>query len=59
MTSEGTSLVFPWLRYNTFSEGNPGSISGQGTRAHMPQLRALMLQQRSKISHAATKTQGS
>ena len=57
MTVEGTSLVVQWLRYHTLSEENPGSISGQGTRFHMPQLRVLMLQQGSKISHAATKTQ--
>jgi len=57
MTVEGTSLVIQWLRYHTLSEENPGSISGQGTRFHMPQLRVLMLQQRSKISHTATKTQ--
>ena len=30
------------------SAGGPGSIPGQGTRSHMPQL---------KIPHAATKTQ--
>ena len=27
----------------------PGSIPGQGTRPHMPQLRVWMLQQKSKI----------
>ena len=37
-----------WLRLLAPSAGGPGSIPGQGTRSHMPQL---------KIPHAATKTQ--
>ena len=43
---EGTSLVVRWLRLRVASAGDPGSIPGQGTRPHMPQL---------KIPHAATK----
>ena len=42
----GTSLVVQWLRLHTPNAGDPGSIPGQGTRSHMPQL---------KIPHAATK----
>ena len=47
-----TSLVVQWLRLHTPSEGDQGSIPGQGTRAHMPQWRQ-------KILHAETKTQDS
>ena len=36
--------------------GGLGWIPGQGTRSHMPQLRVLMLQWRSKIPCAASKT---
>ena len=35
--------------------GGQGSIPGQGTRSHMPQLRVHMLQL--KVSYAFTKTQ--
>ena len=42
----GTSLVIQWLRLHAPKAGAPGSIPGQGTRSHMPQL---------KILHAATK----
>ena len=42
----GTSLVVQWLRLRAPNAGGPGSIPGQGTRSHMPQL---------KIPHAATK----
>ena len=42
----GTSLVVQWLRLRTPNARGPGSIPGQGTRFHMPQL---------KIPHAATK----
>ena len=41
-----TSLV-QWLRLRTPNAGGPGSVPGQGTRSHMPQL---------KISCATTKT---
>ncbi|TEA37484.1 hypothetical protein DBR06_SOUSAS8810006, partial [Sousa chinensis] len=47
------SLVVQWLTVHTPNAGGPGSIPGQGTRSHMPQLRVLMLQL--KIPHAATK----
>ena len=33
-----------WLRLRAPNAGGPGSISGQGTRSHMPQLRVRMLQ---------------
>ena len=35
----GTSLVVQWLRLCTPSAGGPGSVPGQGTRVHMPQVR--------------------
>ena len=35
-----------WLRFCTPSAGGPGSIPGQGARAHILQLRVLMLQPR-------------
>ena len=43
-----TSLVVQWLRAP--SARGPGSIPGQGTRSHMPQLRL-------KIIRITTKTQ--
>ena len=46
MLMSGPSLVVQWLRLCAASTGGPGSIPGQGTRSHMPQL---------KIPHAATK----
>ena len=52
-----TSWVVRWLRLHTPNAGSLGSIPGQGTRSHMPQLRVCMLQQR--ILHAAMKTQHS
>ena len=30
-----------WLRLHTFTAGGSGSIPGQGTRSHMPQLKIL------------------
>ncbi|TEA30634.1 hypothetical protein DBR06_SOUSAS4110079, partial [Sousa chinensis] len=48
------SLVVQWLRLCSPNAGGPGSIPGQGTRSHMPQLKiphAVM-----KIPHAAAKT---
>ena len=42
----GTSLVVQGLRLHAYNAGGLGSIPGQGTRSHMPQL---------KILHAATK----
>ena len=49
----GTSLVVQGLRHHTPSAGGPGSIPGQGTWYHMPQLRVCV--PRLKILHAATK----
>ena len=49
-----TSLVVQWLRLRAPNAGDPGSIPGQGTRFHMPQLRVCMLQL--KITQATTKT---
>ena len=43
----GTSLVVQWLRLCTPNAGGVGAIAGQGTRSHVPQLKAL---------HAAPKT---
>ena len=51
----GTCLVVQWLRLHAPNIGCPGSISGQGTRCHMSQLRVHMPQL--KLLHAATKTQ--
>ena len=45
-TSSGTSLVVQWLRLLTPHAGGPGSIPGQETRSHMPQLRVHMPQLR-------------
>ncbi|TEA28872.1 hypothetical protein DBR06_SOUSAS4010089, partial [Sousa chinensis] len=50
---KGTSLVVQWLRLHTPNAGSPGSIPGQGTRSHMPQLRVRVPQL--KIPHATTK----
>ncbi|TEA39739.1 hypothetical protein DBR06_SOUSAS31510006, partial [Sousa chinensis] len=38
--------VVHWLRLHAPSAGGPGSIPGQGTRSHMPQLRVRMPQLR-------------
>ena len=42
-----------WLRLHTLNAEDLGSIPGQRTRSHMPQLRVCMLQL--KIPHAAKK----
>ncbi|TEA31306.1 hypothetical protein DBR06_SOUSAS710061, partial [Sousa chinensis] len=47
------SLVVQWLRLHAPNAGGPGSIPGQGTRCHMPQLRSHVPQL--KITHTATK----
>ena len=57
-----TCLVVQWLRLHAPNAGGPGSIPGQGTRSHMPQLRVCMPQLKilyaaMKIPCAATKTQ--
>ena len=49
-----TSLVVQWLGLHTINAGGPGSIPGQGTRSHMPQLRVCMLQRRQQILSATT-----
>ena len=49
----GTSLVVQRLRCHFPIARGPGSISGQGTRSHMPQLRDYMPQL--KVPHAVTK----
>ena len=36
---EGTSLLVQWVRLCVPNAGGPGSIPGQRTKAHMPQLR--------------------
>ena len=46
----GTSLLVQWLRLHTPKAGGLGSIPGQGTSAHTPQLRVHVLQL--KIPHA-------
>ena len=33
-----------WLRLQASNAVGPGSIPGQGTKSHMPQLKVLMLQ---------------
>ena len=61
----GTSLVTQWLRLQALNAGRPGSIPGQGTRSHMPQLRDHMSQlktpyaARAAILCTTTKTQHS
>ena len=52
----GTSLVVQWLGIYTPNAGGPGSIPGQGTRSHMPQLKKILHTTR-KILGATTKTQ--
>ena len=52
----GTSLLVQWLRLHISNARGPGSIPGEGTRLHMPQLRVCMPQRRSKIQRATTKT---
>ena len=41
----GTSLVAQWLRLRIPNAGGLGSIPGQGTRSHMPQLRPYAAKQ--------------
>ena len=53
----GTSLVVQCLSLCAPSAGSPGSIPGQETRSHMPQLRIHTWQR--KIPHAATKARRS
>ncbi|TEA35757.1 hypothetical protein DBR06_SOUSAS1110115, partial [Sousa chinensis] len=46
-------MVVQWLRLRAPNTGGMGSIPGQGTRSHMPQLRVRMPQ--FKIPSAAVK----
>ena len=46
----GTSLVVQWLRLPTPNGGCLGSIPGQGTISHMPELRVHMPQLKSQHS---------
>ena len=46
MPMSGTSLVVQWLRLCAASAGGLGSIPGQGTRSHMPQLSATKLKKK-------------
>ena len=49
----GTSLIVRWLRLCTSNAGGWGSISAQGSRSQVPQLRVHRLQL--QISHVTTK----
>ena len=51
---QGTSLVVQWLGHWVPNAGGLGSIPGQGTWSHMPQLRVCLMQL--KIPHATPKT---
>ena len=56
-TTQGTSLVVQWLRLCTSNTGSPGSITDQGTRGHVPQLKILHAETKmEKIPCATTKT---
>ena len=44
------SLVVQWLGLHAPNEGGPGSISGQGTRSHMPQLKILLATTTTQLS---------
>ena len=62
-TTWGTSPVVQWLRLCVPKAGGVGSIPGQGTRFHRPQLRICQLwlkiphaARRSKTPHATTRT---
>ena len=45
-----------WLRLHGPNAGGPGSIPGQGTRAHMPTTRKIQ-HTAAKGLHAASKTE--
>ena len=53
------SRGFPGGLSSSSTAGDRGSIPGQGTRFHMPQLGVSQLQLRSKILSVTTKTQHS
>ena len=44
-----------WLRLHAPNAGGMGSIPGQGTRSHMPQLKSSRAEMKMKL-HDATKT---
>ena len=41
LSTLGEILMVQWLRLHAPNAGGPGSIPGQGTRSHMPQLKIL------------------
>ena len=45
----GTSLLVQWLRLPAPIAGGPGSIPGQGTRSHVPQLRHSTAKKKKKV----------
>ena len=47
----GGFLVVQWLRLHTPSVGGLGSIPGQGTTSHMPQLRSCTAKKKKKEMH--------
>ena len=53
-TCQGASLVVQWLRLQAPGAGDLGSVPGQGTRTHMPQLSIPKPQL--KIPRTATET---
>ena len=50
----GTFLVVQWLRIHAPNAGDMGSITGQGTRSHVRQLRVCLLQQKLKTPYTTT-----
>ena len=54
-----TFLVVQWLRLYAPNAGGPGSIPGQETRSHMPQLKIMQAAAKMEDPWAATKTQHS
>ena len=55
-TCTRTSLVVQWPRLHAANAGSLGSVSIQGTRSCMSQLRDRMPQLGSQTSHTATET---
>ena len=52
----GSFLVVQWLRLSTPNAGGPGSIPGQRTRSHVPQLKVPnATPKKKKTLHDATK----
>ena len=46
----GTSLVVQWLRLHATNTRSSGSIPGQGTKSHVPQLRDCMRQLTARVT---------